>query len=80
MCTSLTLMADNQSNLLARTMDFAVNLEADFIVIPRNYPLLTTLPGPKPLGTYGLMSKGVTSRDNNKIGLQINGNIHGSRQ
>ncbi len=58
MCTSLTLMPDNRSGLLARTMDFSVNLEADFIVVPRNYPLLTTQPGPKPLGTYGFMGKG----------------------
>lgn len=51
-------MTDNQVNLLARTMDFDFNLEADFIVVPRNYPLLTSLSGPKALGTYGFMGKG----------------------
>lgn len=39
-------------------MDFAIELDADFIVIPRNYPLLSTVGGIERPVNYGFMGKG----------------------
>lgn len=39
MCTSITMTAQNNSVLLARTMDFSFELDPEMSIFPRNYPL-----------------------------------------
>ena len=58
MCTSLTLKTDNEITLLARTMDFAIVLDGDLIVVPRGYPLSTLIDKAKRPTTYAFMGTG----------------------
>lgn len=57
MCTSLTFNATNQHHYLARTMDFAFELDAVPVVIPRNYQLNFEL-APAIKTTYGFVGSG----------------------
>ena len=40
MCTSIKLKSIDNTQMLARTMDFSFELDLEMIIIPRNYPLL----------------------------------------
>lgn len=39
MCTNISLKTSKKDYLFARTMDFSYELEPEFVVFPRNYPL-----------------------------------------
>lgn len=43
MCTSLTLKTENGYNILARTMDFAIKLNEEVHLIPRNYNFISDI-------------------------------------
>ena len=45
MCTGITLIAADLSVIHARTLEFAIDIESDVIVVPRNYARTGTTPG-----------------------------------
>lgn len=57
MCTSFTLQAENQENFLARTMDFAFQLNGVPIVIPKGYTWQTQL-GVSESTRFGIIGTG----------------------
>lgn len=57
MCTSFTLQAENQENFLARTMDFAFQLNGVPIVIPKRYTWQTQL-GVSESTRFGIIGTG----------------------
>lgn len=58
MCTSLTLTTTDQTNTLARTMDFAFLLDPELIFIPRRFPLVSEMDQTARSVKYAMMGIG----------------------
>src|SRR5580658_6708131 len=47
-CTGITIKTKDGSIIFARTLEFALDIKSDIIVIPRGMPYAGTVPGDKP--------------------------------